>query len=472
MFDAETAAGPPLERLDDGVAAIHEASISILEELGIEVRHARARQLLAAAGAAVGDDDVVRVPRSIVADAVDSAPSRFTLHARNPENDVVVGDGRPVRAPGYGPSHVHTLDGERRRARLADYERLVKLAQSEDALTCVGYRLCEPADVPRERRHLETLRRSLTLADKPVMASTTGAERARECLELVGIAVGDPDLGRPYVAGLVNTVPPRSTDEAMLAGLLAYADAGQPPVVTSFTMAGASGPPTVAGSVAQANAETLLGVTLTQLVEPGTPVVYGLSCSPVDDRHGSLSVGSPESALAVPLAAELGRAYGLPTRSGGGLTDAKAVDYQAGFESTFLQAVTAFGGVDFVLHAAGVLESYAAVSPGKFVLDCETLRYLDRFAEGYAVDEDALDLGTLAATEPAGHFLEATPDGRFHDPAIVDKRSHDDWGADGAPSVRERAHDRVRALLESYERPAIEPAVERELEAYVDARGG
>lgn len=463
---------PPLERLDQaGLAAIHEASMQIIDTLGIQLDHDRARAVFRARGAEVGEDDVVTIPRDIIEESVASAPPEFVLHGRDPARDVSVGGSDPVRAPGYGPPNVYTHADGRRQSRLSDYETLTKLAHVADVINCTGYSVCEPADVDRRQKHFAMLRRSLSLSDQPVMASARGEQRARDCLDMVGIAVGDRELRDPYVAGLVNTVPPRRIDSEMLGGLMTYAEAGQPVIVSSFTMAGASGPETLPASIAQANAENLVGIALAQQINPGTPVVYGAPTSNIDTRHGSLSIGSPESALVVAVAAQLGRHYGVPTRAGGALTDAKSVDYQSGFESTLLGTVTDMAGVDFVLHAAGIMDSYETVSPEKFVLDCEALRYLDRFRRGFSIDPDQLGLERIADVEPAGHFLGNGDEADFLRPSVVDKRSHSDWVADGERSTTELARDRVSTLLDAYERPRLDPDVERELDRYVANRG-
>jgi trimethylamine--corrinoid protein Co-methyltransferase len=486
VTSSDTPTAAPFDGLDAGdLDAVHEASMHIVEELGVQLNHERAQAVVADHGGSVDADGVATFPRDLLMEAVGRAPSTFTLHARDPAASVTVGgDGAPVRAPSYGPATVHTHGGqtgdgadyslgaanyERRDATLADYERLVKLAHAEDVMTCAGYSICRPTDVPRAERHVETLARTLTLTDKPVMGPTRGADRAQTCVEMVGLATGDPDLSKPLVAGLVNTTPPRSVDEATLGGLLTYADHGQPLVVSSFTMAGASGPPTVAASLAQANAENLAVIALVQLVTPGTPVVYGVPSATIDDRYGSLSIGGPESALFVALAGQLARYYGLPSRGGGALSDAKAVDYQSGFESALVGTVTAVSDLDFVLNAAGILESYAAVSPEKFVLDCELLRSLDRVREGVTVDAETLSLDRIADTDPASHFLD-DGDGNarpFHRPAVVDKRAHGDWAGDGRRSAFELGHERVQRLLDEYERPAMDPESERELAALV-----
>lgn len=476
MDSVDAAARPVgrLDRLDEAaLAAVHEASMDLIEEIGIQLNHERARDLLVAEGGTADDDGVVTVPRSVVEECVGMAPDEFVLHARNRDKSVVVGgEGPPVRAPGYGPGVVRTSDQGRRNATLADYEVLLELAQVEDVVTCTGYALCEPADVDESAKHYEMLRRSLSLTDQPIMGPTYGEDRAEACMEMVGIAVGDRDLEKPYVAGLVNTVPPRRLGREMLGGLLTYAEHGQPLVVSSFTMAGASGPETVASSFALTNAENLLGITLTQLVNPGTPVVYGVPTAAVDGRYGSLSIGGPESALFATFGSQMARYYDLPSRSGGGLTDAKTVDYQGGFESALLQAVTRFSDVDFVLHATGVLESYAAISPEKFVLDCEVIRYLDRFGEGFAIEEEDFRLDQLAAVDPGGYFV-GNGDGagtvaEFYQSSVVDKRSFDAWQRDGRRSAVEMGATRVAALREAYEEPSLSADVARELDRYVE----
>jgi trimethylamine--corrinoid protein Co-methyltransferase len=462
----------PIDRLDPAaVGAVHDAAMYVLEEVGVQLQHERARALLADHGADVDADGTVTIPRDIVEERVEMAPDQFVLHGRNPEHEVTVGgDAPPVRSPGYGPANVQTVDG-RRPSRLADYETLLKLAHVEDVISCAGYGVCEPTELDPAVAPYTLLGRALELTDKPVMGPTYGAERAQACMDMVGIAVGDRDLDRPYVAGLINTTPPRRIDEAMLGGLLTYAAHGQPLVVSSFTMAGASGPPTLAASLAQTNAENLLAITLAQLVTPGTPVVYGVPTATVDGRYGSLSIGSPESAYFAAFAGQMARYYGLPSRSGGGLTDAKGVDYQSGFESTFVQAATRFAGVDFVLHAAGILESYATISPEKFVLDCEAIRYLDRFGEGFDIEAADFRLFDLAAVDPGGYFQNdgsADDEPRFYRSGVVDKRGYGAWADAGGQSTLEAGADRVDTLLDRYEQPSLPATAAADLEAYVD----
>jgi trimethylamine--corrinoid protein Co-methyltransferase len=231
----------------------------------------------------------------------------------------------------------------------------------------------------------------------------------------------------------------------------------------------------MAGAIALANAENLVGITIAQLINPGNPVVYGVPSSNIDMRYGSLSIGSPESALFTNVAGTMGRFYGIPSRGGGGLSDAKTVDYQAGFESMMVNLVASLSGVDFVLHAAGILESYSAISPEKFVLDCEALRFIDRFQRGYTVDEDHLSLDMIGEIDPDDHFLGEAHTLKYAGkdfliPELMDKRSHGDWKEDGEKTAFEVGHDRVQEQLDAYSKPELDPDIKDELDSFAEAK--
>jgi len=456
---------------DDDIETIHDASLRILERDGIAVAHDGLRDRLAEAGASV-DGDVVTFDRELVADALASAPDSFTLHARNPDNDIVVGGDDPVVVPAYGASNVLTVDGERRTSKLADYERLMKLVQQADVVGCTGYSVCEVNDCESEQKPYEMTSRSLLYTDKPIMGDVFGEERARASLDLAGIANRDRDLSKPYVAGQITPVSPRRLSRHMSGGLLRYAEAGQPLVFASVVMAGATGPATLAGSFALANAEVLFGITAAQLIRPGVPVIYGVPASNFDMHSTALASGSPEAALATAFTGQMADFYDLPSRAGGSLTDSKAVDEQCGAEASLQLATTMAADIDFVVHAVGMLEAYAAVSPVKFVLDCERVRTLTRLQDGYEVTDETLALDLISSVDPGGdylserHTLEHARDQHFV-PELADRGAHDEWERGGSQSARDRGRERVRDLLDAYERPPIDDGVEADIEAYV-----
>lgn len=459
---------------EEGVEKIHETSLTVLSELGIAVRHEEALALLESNGCSVDhESDLVHFPRSLVEECLDRPPERFTLHARNPANDAEVGGDDYVLAPVYGPPNVRTYEDGRRSSTIDDFELFMKLVQQEDPIGCAGYNVCEPTDVDQAVKHVEMLRRSLKMTDKPVMASAYGEDRARTCLDMVGIAVEDRELRRPYATGVVNTVPPRQWDTKQTGGLMEFARRGQPALITPGVMSSASGPATLAGSLALSNAEALVGVVISQLVNPGAPLVYRIGCIPVDIRTGIFAIGSPEARIATAVATQMARHYGLPVRGHGSLTDAKTINSQSGTESMFSITNTLLNRCNFVLHAAGALDSYTTVSPEKFVLDCERIRMVERYLDGFELTEEALALGLLEDVDPGGHFLDRRhtlthgQETQFF-PNLFDRQSHDAWHDDGEPDPFELAHERVRAHLDDYERPDMAPDVEADLQSYAD----
>ncbi|WP_327053964.1 trimethylamine methyltransferase family protein [Halomicrococcus gelatinilyticus] len=477
MTDNLSTVDPPrMNRLDEAsVETIHEASVTILEEMGIKVDHEEGQRLLAENGCSVDDEGMVTFPRSLVEDCVDEAPANFTLHGRGEGTDVDVGGDDYVLVPSGGPPNVVKYDEDRRPSRMEDYEEFVKLAHVEDVVQSSGLNICEPNDVDQSVKHVEMMLRNLTLSDMPPQGSTYGADRAEACIEMVGIANDDPDVSKPYLAAVANSVSPRTWDTKMTGGLLTYARHGQPVVASPAVMAAASGPATLAGAMALANAEILAGVTMAQLANPGTPVVYGLPSSNVDVRYGSFAIGSPEGALFVSFAGQMARHYGIPSRAGGGLTDAKTMDDQQGSEAMLQLLTTMTSGINYVLHAAGVLDSYSTASPEKFVLDCDRIRYVQRFVEGFDVDEETLALDLIEEVEPGQHFLNKRhtlehSKSEFLIPEVYDRDSYDNWESAGEKTAYELAHERVEELLDEYERPPIDEDVEHDLERYVEEK--
>lgn len=456
----------PLEEPE--IVRIHDAAVRLLSNRGVDVAHEGARGIYERNGCDV-TGTTVRIPESVLEESVDRAPDSFALRARNAD-DVVVGGGEPVFAPAFGPTDVYVEGSGFREATLADLETFAKLAQVEGAIDCAGFNVCEPTDVPQPRRARESMRRTLLTTDLPVVGSAYGRRRSLECLELAGLAADDPDLSRPYVLGQVSPVSPRRWPERMTAGLLAYASRRQPVVVMSQPLAGASAPATLAGALALANAEILSGVVLAQLETPGTPVVYGSAATALDLQTTSIAAGAPEAALVAGATAQLASFYDLPGRGGGGVTDARRPDDQAGSESMLGLVAGVAGGIDFLLHAAGILDSYRAVSPEKFLLDCERIRAIQRVRQGIEVTEETIALDLLAETPPDGDFIgsrhtvEHARKSLFRPDLAV--RTARDSGSAGEESALDRARDRVEVLLDRYEPPSIDAAVRERVENY------
>jgi len=397
----------PLEKLTpDGERAIHEASLTLLREVGIQVGHEGALELLDENGCDVDrDENLVTFPSSLVEDCIEMVPSSFTLHGRGEDRAVTVGEGSYATSPCGSAPNVLTYEEGRRQSTVADYEKLLKLTHVEDVMTTTGYNHVEPNDVAQEVKHYELLERSIKLSDKPLKGDTWGADRARASIEMAGIANEDPDLSKPYVFATINSVSPRIWDTKMTGGLMEYAKHGQPALLSPAVMASASGPSTLAGTLSLGNAEILAGNVIAQLVNEGTPIVYGLPTSNIDVRFGSFAIGSPEGALCVAFAGQMSRFYDMPSRAGGSLTDAKVPDIQAGAESMLQLFVTIQSGVNLTHHAAGILLSSHLCE--KCVIEIQALPHLTAGGDlrGETCVENLQSLVHRQAGEEGTHLL-------------------------------------------------------------------
>jgi trimethylamine--corrinoid protein Co-methyltransferase len=471
---------PPLEFLSaEQVEQIHSASLSILARTGIVVTSNEALSIYASAGARV-DPEAQRVylDRDLVEQALSTAPDRYTLHARNPANNVTISGNTCAVMPAGGPPYVRDLDGVRRPGTLADLENLTRLSAMAPEVHVLARKAVEAQDVPVPVRHLACWRAVLTLADKPVTAGFVGGRpEAVDALQMLAALWGSEASldGHPVAQCSINVNSPLLYDKAMVEGLLAFARLGQPVIVTPFVMAGAMGPATLAGALAQHNAEVLAGVVLTQLVRPGTPVVYGTATSNTDLRSGAPAIGSPESAISVAVCAQMARRYGLPCRGGGALTDSPVPDAQSNYERMMLLMTSVLSGVNFMMHGLGVLESYLTVCYEQFVIDLELIAMLRALVQPLEINAETLALDTIDAVGPGGFFLDAPHTLRHHRsahflPRISQRLPHDQWAAAGRLDAAQRANRRCRELLEAYVQPPLDGAAAGRLEDFVERR--
>jgi trimethylamine---corrinoid protein Co-methyltransferase len=472
----------PLKPFDylspDEVETIHENSLMVLEKFGIQFNHAEAIDLLERAGARVDrETNLVKFPRQLVLENIAKAPAKFSMRARNRQNDVCVGGDGVVCAPVYGPPFVHDLEGGRREATMEDFRNFVKLGQSVPQIGNVGGTLVEPSDEPQETRHLDMVYALIKYSDKTFMGSVTSAENARDTLALASILFGGREaiMQTPAVIVVVNVNSPRLYDTRMLEALLEYAKARQPVLVSPFSSAGAMSPPAMGGTLVQLNAEVLAGVTLTQLVSPGTPVVYGAFLMITDMQSGSPALGTPETAAGHFVCAQLARRYHLPFRAGGALCCSKLPDGQAMYESMMSLWPTFLSGTNFVLHAAGWLDAGLVASYEKFVMDVELVRMMEAFLKGIPLDAEGLALDAFEEVGPGGHYLGAAHTLRhyrdaFYRPLITDLKNFEEWEKEGALTADRRAAAVWKEWLDEYQIPPLDPALDEALQEYVNRR--
>src|SRR5580693_1731236 len=466
----------------EGLELLEHNADTILEEIGIDFRDdPEALKLLKEAGADVREERV-RFPRGMCRTIVRrSAPKEFTQLARNPAHNVVIGGNRTVFAPAYGSPFVRSLDEGRRYARIEDFRNFVKLAYMATSLHHSGGTICEPVDLPVNKRHLDMVYSHIKYSDKPFMGSVTHPDRARDSVALANIAFGaelnDPATGRPKttIINLINVNSPMTYDATMLGSLKVYARANQAVIMTPFILAGAMSPVTVAGTVAQTLAEALAGLAFVQLVNPGAPVVLGSFASSISMQSGAPTFGTPEPALVLYSMAALARRLGIPFRSGGSLCASKIPDAQAAFESENTVLPTCLAGVNFVLHTAGWLEGGLAMGYEKFVMDTDQAGMMHTLLAGVDLSENGQAMDAIREVGPGKHFLgcahtQANFETAFYRSPLADNNSYEQWEAEGSPDMTKRANTLWKKQLAEYVPPPMDPAIDEALLEYIAKR--
>ena len=455
---------------------IHDASMNILCDVGVAFNEEESLEIFKKNGCKV-DGKTVFFSENEVRAALESAPQRFTLAARNPAKSVQLGDDDFAFVPGYGAPFIISSDGRKRNATMQDYDNFCKLVQTSKYIDMNGFMMVEPSDIPPQTAHLDMLLSSIVLCDKPFMGSPVSREGARDTIEMAGLVWGGKDKIKdtPVTVSLINSLSPLQFSEEMAGALIEMARYGQACVLASLAMAGASGPVELAGILAMQNAEILAGLTLAQLVRPGVPIIYGSTSSPMDMRTGGLSIGAPELSMIVSCTAQMARFYHLPSRSGGGLTDANFPDAQAGIESAMALITAVRNGINFILHACGILGAYVAMSYEKFIIDEELCGMLKKLIESIEISDASLDLATIKEVGIGGNYLTQPKTFElcrtaFFLPELMTVQDYDGWRSAGGKRADERASDVLNKRLANYEKPDIDPAIESELSEYVTRR--
>ena len=461
----------------EGLELMEHNADTLLEEVGIEiVNFPEALEIYAKGGADV-QENRVRFPRGMCREIIGrSAPSSFIQHARNPERSVTIGDPHIVFAPAYGSPFVRDLDGGRRYATIEDFRNFAKLAQMSPALHHGGGTLCEPVDLPVNKRHLDMIRSHIVLHDKPFMSSVTTPDRAQDSVDMAKIVFGEDFVrDNTVLLGLCNANSPMQWDYAMLGSAKVLAENNQCALVTPFIIAGAMSPVTVAATATQTLAEAMAAITFTQLVRPGAPVIMGSFAASMSMLSGAPTFGTPEPALVLYVVSRLASRLGVPFRSGGNLTASKIPDAQAAYESfmTFLPALGA--GVNFVLHSAGWLEGGLTMGYEKFVLDADQISMMAKLVGGVDLSENGQAMDPMLANSPGQHHLGsahtmANFESAFWVSDLSDINSFEQWELEGSLTSIERANAEWKRKLADYEQPDLDEAIRDQLDDWIAAR--
>jgi trimethylamine--corrinoid protein Co-methyltransferase len=462
----------------DEVESIHQASLAVLKEIGIDFLHAEAKAILKNAGADIDPaSDRVRFDPALVEAQMGKAPRRFTLHSRNPERNLEIGgDYTAFCSVGSAPNSFDR-DGGRRPGNHRDFQNFIRLGQSFDQIHLWGGYPVEPVDIHASVRHLDAIFDMLTLSDKPIHAYSLGRERNRDAIEMAKIARGVDDATlecEPSLFTIINSSSPLRLDTPMLEGIIQMARRNQVVVLTPFTLAGAMAPVTIAGALTQQNAEALAGLVLAQTVRPGSPFVYGGFTSNVDMKSGAPAFGTPEYMKSAMIGGQLARRHGLPYRSSNA-NAANSLDAQAAYESVFSLWGAIMGGANLLMHGAGWMEGGLQASFEKMALDADLLGMVIDFLRPVRTDESELAIEAMRDVGPGGHFFgtahtQARYRNAFFAPMISDWRNYESWRDAGSPTALDTANRLFKERLEHFVAPPFEPERREALEAFVARR--
>jgi trimethylamine---corrinoid protein Co-methyltransferase len=461
---------------DDQLGAIHTESLRVLQEIGMDVVHAEARDILAKAGAAVTGERV-RIGREIIEQALTTPPAEFTIHARNPEHDVRIGGNWILFGPVGGPPNCSDMEKGRRPGTLEDNANFIKLSQYFNCIHTAHGGSVDALDVHASVRHLHILRNKYLYSDKISFSVSTGRNRLFDGMEAARIARGiswDQMLREPSTYTIVNTNSPLKLDGPMAMGIIEMARHGQACVVTPFTLAGAMAPVTLAGALVLQNAEALAGLALSQMTKPGAPFVYGGFTSNVDMKSGAPAFGTPEYMKACIVGGQLARRYRLPYRTSS-TNAANTVDAQSAYESVFSLWGAIMGGGNMIQHAAGWMEGGLVASYEKFALDIDLLQTIMQYLEPLEVSSETMGFAAIEEVGPGGHFFGAKQTleryaTAFYQPVISDWRNFQQWQAAGSPDAMRKANGVWKKALADYTPPPLDPVISGEFDAFIEMR--
>ena len=457
---------------------IHQASMALLKSTGIVFNDDECVDIFKKNGFRVEGKTVFPTEEQIMK-ALAQAPDRFVVKGLDPAKNVAIGGDDFALLPGYGAPFITEPGGGQRESLFSDYEKFVKLVATSKTINMNGFLMVEPSDCSPETAHLDMLLCGLLNCDKPLMGSPLSRQAARDCVELLAVAHGGKDklMDAPATVSLCNSLSPLQFSEEMASSIVELARGGQAVCVAALIMTGSSGPITIPGVLALQNAEILTGITLAQLVRPGCPVIYGSTSSAMDMKSGSLSIGAPELSMFTSFTAQMARHYKLPCRSGGGLCDAMLADGQAGAESALALMNAINSGVNFVLHAAGILGGYISMSLEKFILDEEIAAMVTRIVRPTAFTEATIDLATIEKVGPGGHYLTEPNTFKLcrkeiYQTSLMNRGNFENWKSAGSLNLEQAATQKVEARLDSFKAPDFPASFKNDLVKKATALSG
>ncbi len=456
---------------------IHNASMDILTNTGICFNSERVNHLCKRHGVKTDGKKVFFSEKNVL-DALDTIPSSFTIKARNPEKNLTIGEKKYVFLSTGGAPNVVTLTGEQRLATMEDFNTCCKLMQTSRHLDMGGYLMVQPNDIQLETAHLDMLAAYINLCDKPIFGASASGKTARDSIKLAGMIWGGEEKIKNDPILLINTnaMSPLQYSEEQADVIMEMAHWRQPVVITNMVLAGSTGPVSIPGLLVLQTAEILAGMTLTQLINPGTPVVYGSTSAPMDMKTMTSAVGAPETAMIASASAQIAKYYNVPCRAGGMLTDSHCVDAQASAEGTLLLSTAVRDGANFILHAAGQMGSYISMGFEKWIIDEEVCAMIRRLYAPMEITEDTIDVDTIKNVGVGGEYLTHPRTfeqfRNLYQPDLFNRKPYEKWFSSGADTIYETAAKALKQRIDEYRQPPLDADVAKDIQNFISKKKG
>ncbi len=456
----------------EGVELIHDFAMRVVEQIGCDFQDDESLDYWRRTGAEI-DGERVRIGRDELLALIRNIPSSYRHHARNPERSVTVGDGHAVVSPSYGAPFVRDMDGNRRYATLDDLNNLQKLNHMASTIHIAGGTIVEPVDIPVPHRHLHMAYSALKYSDKPIIGNVTARERAEDTVAMTKIVFGD-EFARNNccTTSLINANSPLVWDETMLDALKVYATNNHAVMVSPFSMTAASTPASNVGTVGVVLAEALMALAMTQIIRPGSPMLFGVPAMTVALNSGAPVHGSPDSAMVQFLSNAMARHYKRPHRAILNVATSKSGDMQSAYDSMWGLFPSMLSGADWLTMGGGMLEGALTVGYGKTMIDFEQLDAFYHFLQGPDFSDIEEVFETTRRVGPGGHFL-----GEAHtlnsNLFIFDSQhnnSYEQWDVEGRLDSEAVGVQKAKTWLQKYEAPPIDPALDEALLEFVARR--
>lgn len=459
--------------MNEQLKKLHEASMHILETDGVKFHHPEILKVLDMNRIKVVGDTAYFKQEQLLK-WVAEAPNNFVLYARNPLYDMYIGGNSIEFVAGYGAPSIIDANGTKRIAVFSDYIKFLKLVHQCKHFNINGGILVQPADIEADKSFPLMLYATLIYSDKCIMGGPGGKQETEIVFDILRLVFGEEQLlEKPRIVTIINPSSPLQYDKKMLETLLLYAKNGQPMIIAPAVMAGTTGPVTLAGTIALSNAETLAGIAVAQMIRKGTPIIYGSASSTADMKTASMSIGAPESALCAAYGARLAKAYGLPCRGAGTLNDAKCISVQSGYESMMQLLVGCQEKINFILHSAGILDSYSSMSYEQFIVDSEIISSVKRFVNDVDINKDTLALDVINNVGPGGHFIvqKHTMDYCRKEPWLPEISLRGACQDNPSEQLMANINNKLNKMYSSYQFPDIPVSIKANLTNYIKELG-